>query len=363
MCGIGGYVGSGADSRDVEVLHQTFKSLATRGTDGFGYLVAKKDHREVYKDSQSIRTQNLSELPSMLGAEIVLLHTRASTSGENVPRDCHPLAHKDVIIVHNGTVANHALKRRQYKLDTPKYPQVDSFLIAYLIGESPTILDGIRRVYKELTGSLTFVVYSPRAPYNIWTVNLHGQLQHIKYRGQNYICSTEYALSDGLSRYVKGYIVRDRYSVRPLYGVHEISRNTVKEVISRQELNDLDSSKFLNVDKTLSVEQSRSFTLPVQVFPKPAGKLHQPGTMLLTEAVKYANNSSDNELIQEIKRDLDKNKLPRSLLRTIVPLLRSGSIDLIAMDAACEVCGSSGHLWWESAILCWSCFASLNPKE
>lgn len=192
MCGLIGFVGK---HPDLAVLKHLF--LATvdcgRGKDGWGVMTYAPQHgaymiRDNAPPKGQAIDQSLEELHAS-DASVILGHIRMATSGTRSPECNHPLTHKHAVVVHNGYVENHEELREQYKVPN-RAPSVDSYIIAYLIGESETVSEGITKVLKECSGKLTFMVWSSKAPFTLWTVSDEKHnLYQFRYRGQDYFAS------------------------------------------------------------------------------------------------------------------------------------------------------------------------------
>lgn len=250
MCGLVGYIGKPVEATREQTLRSLLRHSAERGHDGWGFMSywpgdgrPGGDKRPlVYKDSVAADKADLDSHLDVLGATAVLMHTRAATSGTKQPIDCHPLVKDHIVVVHNGHIYDQEKMRE--KLGVPAgSPQVDSYLIPHIISSENSIQDGIRKVFETITGSLTFLVFSPRAPLTIWAVsNVGGNLYQFRLNGMDYLASSREIFGASIASYHETGVKYPAFKVSwPLYGIFELSPYSLKTIMKGEELQKLEN--------------------------------------------------------------------------------------------------------------------------
>lgn len=194
MCGLVGYIGKPVGAVEDKVLRSLLVESTRRGTDGWGFMAYKPEAKSkgalVWKDEGDASKADLADKLNLHGATTCLLHTRQATSGTKMPKDCHPLVQDDIIVIHNGHISNHHDLRRKFNIPLSA-PAVDSYIIPWLIAQEKDIMEGIESVFRHCVGSMTFMVFTPRAPLNIWAAsNVRANLYQFRLHGQDYLAST-----------------------------------------------------------------------------------------------------------------------------------------------------------------------------
>lgn len=247
MCGLIGFVGKHPDLVLIRNLLLTSVDYG-RGRDGWGVMTYAPQHGAyVIKDKIPPEVESVDESLNELHATdacVIIGHVRQATSGGREVQCNHPLSHKHAVIVHNGSVDNHEELRKKYKI--PKdAPPVDSYLIAYLLGESETVSEGIKRVFKECSGRLIFIAWSSKAPFTLWTASdsAYSHLYQFRYRGQDYFASETSIFKDAVATHKAGYkeipSYRESYGLGGVIAWGESKMTRVMELSEVQELKKL----------------------------------------------------------------------------------------------------------------------------
>ena len=111
MCGIAAYIG---DGNAFDFISQALIKMEYRGYDSYGIRVGQQEHKELGAPSDS--------MPDHMDGTIGIGHTRWATHGTVNTKNCHPVSHMGVHVVHNGTVENEQQHRERqgtdYQTDT-----------------------------------------------------------------------------------------------------------------------------------------------------------------------------------------------------------------------------------------------------
>jgi glutamine phosphoribosylpyrophosphate amidotransferase len=88
-------------------------------------------------------------------------HVRMATHGAKTGENTHPIIFKDIMLVHNGVIANEMALRQKFHI--PRSPQVDSYVIAWLLNHFSHKLNDweevVKSVTKEIEGSYSVFFY------------------------------------------------------------------------------------------------------------------------------------------------------------------------------------------------------------
>ena len=160
MCGIVGYVGSGAA---LPVLATGLSNLEYRGYDSAGVALANGD-LDVYKRSGEVDALRAA-LPDSAPHQRGIGHTRWSTHGPPTDANAHPHTDctGDVAVVHNGIVENYDELREELVADGHTFTSdTDTEVVPHLIeaalerGAAPR--EAVRSAVDRLEGSFAIVV-------------------------------------------------------------------------------------------------------------------------------------------------------------------------------------------------------------
>lgn len=118
MCGLAGFISLNARpssnyKQKREFVTQALYLSAMRGMDGTGIAIVEDPTKpaEVYKKAfASYDFLQLKKVDRYLSdidrAKAVILHTRATTRGNNSDRNCHPFQFGNITLAHNGYISN-----------------------------------------------------------------------------------------------------------------------------------------------------------------------------------------------------------------------------------------------------------------
>jgi predicted glutamine amidotransferase len=153
MCGIVGLIAKtkqGFYQPDVDVFSQMLVADSVRGTDGTGvfgvYNTGSVKWVKVASHPYALLTNSKWDSFSKAmtrSFDIVVGHNRKATAGDKTNENSHPFVHEHIILVHNGTVYDHA---EMAKTD------VDSHAIAHSIANV-----GYKETLKNLRGAFALV--------------------------------------------------------------------------------------------------------------------------------------------------------------------------------------------------------------
>ncbi len=147
MCGIVAIMGEGGQE-----LHDAFELLLTagivRGKDSTGVISVSEDSvmtaKEPFYPLKLMKTSRYNKaVSSKIGKVTCLIgHNRFATVGNVNKRNAHPFKHKNISLVHNGTLETDMVTEKNRTFDT------DSEGIAFSMAERD-----IDRVWKDLDGA------------------------------------------------------------------------------------------------------------------------------------------------------------------------------------------------------------------
>ena len=143
MCGIGGYsIHSESRVNRTLAAQALLAGIAERGADAAGYAWRGPGRKVAVHKQRAGASSLLEQIAIPHGATQVLVHVRAYTKGHPaVTANNHPIRHRSVIGIHNGTIENDGaiFARLERGRDAPEMT-VDSeaiFALADASGEQP----------------------------------------------------------------------------------------------------------------------------------------------------------------------------------------------------------------------------------
>jgi glucosamine--fructose-6-phosphate aminotransferase (isomerizing) len=172
MCGIVGYIGSGAKA--CEVLIEGLKRLEYRGYDSAGLCVYRDGGLHIHKAPGRVAAVEAQavEDPQMQAARTGIAHTRWATHGEPNEVNAHP--HCDdsgkISLVHNGIIENYAtLKQFLIERGHTFVSETDTEVLVQLIGEfyndgCNTLEEAVLAALQEVSGTYGIVVMCAGEP-------------------------------------------------------------------------------------------------------------------------------------------------------------------------------------------------------
>jgi len=157
MCGIVGFIGSGAVEHTIDGLG----ILEYRGYDSAGVALLD-DRMNVYKTAGKINV--LRELVPSNQSTLCIGHTRWATHGAPVSINAHPHRISDIAIVHNGIIENFRELRHGFN----HISDTDSEVIAHLLAEQKgSLFERMKNILPQLKGSYAIAAVSAQEPDKI----------------------------------------------------------------------------------------------------------------------------------------------------------------------------------------------------
>ncbi len=355
MCGVVGYIGKPISPDKHDILKQMLLESVPRGRDGWGYLAYRPGKGAYcFKDAVAADQADLDDRLDMLDATAVLMHVRAATSGSRGATDCHPLSVGNIAVVHNGVIVDHT--RAREALGIPKdAPQVDSYLIPWIIAKESTIMGGIEKVFKTLTGSITFLLFSTKSPLTIWAAsNVGANLYHFRMAGGDYLASSKDIFRGSVCTVDKWGITYPAFKESfHLKGVYEFSPYRIKKVVDDKEVQEWEV-------------EARRITYPVTSY-FPSTK--RPGKQTQTGTDKAAALDAKIRTFRALLTDqsLGKRKRKRLIKRYQELLVEAKGFGAdteftkLGEDTpgrTCNMCPKPATAVYQDVDLCWDCLQS-----
>ncbi|WP_061964871.1 glutamine--fructose-6-phosphate transaminase (isomerizing) [Demequina aurantiaca] len=200
MCGIVGYVGSGAaDTRPQQVVMGGLARLEYRGYDSAGLAVVTDDRDRVAMAKKAGKLKNLEALlatnPLPTGTAAIG-HTRWATHGAPTDANAHPhlAAGGRVAIIHNGIIENFSALRKElagegvdFLSDTDT--EVAGHLLAREIERGLSLPDAMRSVAQQLEGAFTLLAVDALEPTTVVGARRNSPLVVGIGEGENFLGS------------------------------------------------------------------------------------------------------------------------------------------------------------------------------
>ncbi len=133
MCGIVGYIGN---NKAPKILIDSLKKLEYRGYDSAGICCQEKIGLTCLKSKGRVASLEKQLKFEDLNSNLGIAHTRWATHGEPNIVNAHPHldCNKDIAVVHNGIIENHASLRQLLEKEGHKFvSETDSEVLAHLI--------------------------------------------------------------------------------------------------------------------------------------------------------------------------------------------------------------------------------------
>ena len=160
MCGI---VAGISDSKLVEKVFNSLKTLEYRGYDSSGIAIVIKDNKFLVHKSVG-GVSNLADFVSKNSevSGVAIGHTRWATHGKATSHNAHPHCSSSISIVHNGIIENHEQLKAKLTDKFTFHSETDSEVIVYLIEyymetAGISFVQAAKIVNSELIGSYAFV--------------------------------------------------------------------------------------------------------------------------------------------------------------------------------------------------------------
>jgi glucosamine--fructose-6-phosphate aminotransferase (isomerizing) len=195
MCGIVGYVGSGAA---LDVVMEGLRRLEYRGYDSAGVALVTDGKLAIRRKSGKLANLTGVLENEQIGTVTAAMgHTRWATHGPPNDRNAHP--HADctgqVAVVHNGIIENFAtlradLEKRGHELASDTDTEVVAHLLEEVFPEcSGDLAEAMRRVCGMLEGAFTLVAVHTDAPDVVVGARRNSPLVVGTSEGQNFLAS------------------------------------------------------------------------------------------------------------------------------------------------------------------------------
>lgn len=170
-CGIFGVYNTDGGDDAAQAIYYGLYALQHRGQESCGIAVNDDGTIVFHKDLGMVYDVFNDTMLSHLKGTMGVGHVRYSTYGENLRENAQPLVSKykkgSMTIAHNGTIVNAAQLREKFENSGAIFQtSCDSEIIAYLIAQERinchSIEEAVARAMKQLTGSFSLIVMSPR---------------------------------------------------------------------------------------------------------------------------------------------------------------------------------------------------------
>ena len=170
VCGIVGYLG---DREALDIVISGLKRLEYRGYDSAGVALAADGAIEWRKKQGKIANLvGAIEEEPLPSSTIGIGHTRWATHGAPTDANSHPHVARQIAIVHNGIIENHAPLRAELEAAGAEFTsETDSEVAAHLleaaVADGAGLVDAMRRVVARLEGAFTLVAIDAQDPDRI----------------------------------------------------------------------------------------------------------------------------------------------------------------------------------------------------
>ncbi|MBI1833996.1 MAG: glutamine--fructose-6-phosphate transaminase (isomerizing), partial [Candidatus Andersenbacteria bacterium] len=183
MCGIVGYVGS-KEARSI--LLEGLQTLEYRGYDSAGVAVIQAGGIEVKKRAGRVADLAKELEGSTLSGTCGISHTRWATHGGVTNANAHPHTDeaREVAVVHNGVIENHAALRTTLEKEGVEFAsETDTEVIAMLaaralrkVRTAKEATVAISKMVSKLTGTYGLLILSKKFPDTIFAARLGSPL-------------------------------------------------------------------------------------------------------------------------------------------------------------------------------------------
>lgn len=195
MCGIVGYIGSGAA---YEVMIEGLKRLEYRGYDSAG--VALEDSNgdmRVYKSRGKVSNLEQTAAAGNTTGILGIAHTRWATHGEPNDVNAHPHVSSsgNIALVHNGTIENYALLKdalseHGYTFSSETDTEVLVQLIEYVhLNNACSLAEAVREALLQVEGAYAIAVIERNNPDTLIVARKSSPLVIGVGEGQTFIAS------------------------------------------------------------------------------------------------------------------------------------------------------------------------------
>ncbi len=204
MCGIVGVVGS---KNSVTIIIDGLKKLEYRGYDSAGIALLENNQFRTVKEEGKIVQLEQALAQHKFSGEIAIGHTRWATHGAPSKENAHPHASSQVCVVHNGIIENHQeLKAKLQKNGAQFLSETDTEVVPHLIeyhfAQTHDIKKSILAAAKEIHGTFALAVIFKGHQDLIAVAKRGSPLVLGMGKGENYVASDYYALSDHTNKII-----------------------------------------------------------------------------------------------------------------------------------------------------------------
>ncbi len=196
VCGIVGYVGSGAAA---PFLLQSLKRLEYRGYDSAGIALIEEGKLLRFRRAGKVRDLERDLAAKSFSAKIGIGHTRWATHGVPTERNAHP--HMDCrgefAIIHNGIIENHGPLRERLQREGHTFSsETDTEVLAHLVESlyDGDLLAAVREAVSQAQGAFAVAVLAQRTPDKIVVAKRGSPLVVGQGGGATYVSSDVPAL-------------------------------------------------------------------------------------------------------------------------------------------------------------------------
>lgn len=211
MCGI---VGAVAERNAIPILIRGLQRLEYRGYDSAGVGVLDASGA-LNLNRQPGKVQNLVDALEQqpIRGQTGIAHTRWATHGKVTTANAHPhrsthqASGKDLCLVHNGIIENHAALREELRQAGYEFTsQTDSEVVAHLINHywqnADDLLEAVRQAVRRLEGAYAIAVVAAGESDRIIAARQGCPLILGKGIGENYLASDVLALRAVTDRFI-----------------------------------------------------------------------------------------------------------------------------------------------------------------
>ncbi|WP_062518731.1 glutamine--fructose-6-phosphate transaminase (isomerizing) [Demequina silvatica] len=200
MCGIVGYVGSGAPGgRPQGVVMSGLARLEYRGYDSAGVAVVTEDPSRVGMRKKAGKLVNLekqlAERP-LDAATAAIGHTRWATHGAPTDANAHPhlAAGGRIAIIHNGIIENFGALRAELLDQGVEFlsetdTEVAGHLLAREVDSGKSLADAMRAITRRLDGAFTLLAVDAHEPRTVVGARRNSPLVIGLGEGENFLGS------------------------------------------------------------------------------------------------------------------------------------------------------------------------------
>ncbi len=169
MCGIVGYIGPREAS---EVLLNGLERLEYRGYDSAGVAITAAGETRVVRSVGKLANLAAALAEHPVCGHLGIGHTRWATHGRPSEENAHPHSAGPVTVVHNGIVENHldlrsALTARGHQFRSETDTEIFSHAIREGVDAGASLLNAVRKVLGDISGSYAIAVTSTTEPDRI----------------------------------------------------------------------------------------------------------------------------------------------------------------------------------------------------